>query len=76
MCFFKASSSVIVIDEIGKMEMFSRTFIDQVKSITSNTSITLLATIPIPKGKPIQMVEELRSHKNAYVFEVRQCFKS
>ncbi|XP_070180929.1 cancer-related nucleoside-triphosphatase homolog isoform X2 [Littorina saxatilis] len=69
-----ASSStappVIVVDEVGKMEMFSTTFVQMVRTLVSRGNTTVLATIPIPKGRPIPLVEELRSHKDAHVFEI------
>ena len=66
------SPPVIVIDEVGKMEMFSNTFAQMVRSLVSRGNTTILATIPIPKGRPIALVEELRSSKDAQVFEVRK----
>lgn len=63
---------MIVIDEVGKMEMFSNTFAQTVRSLVSRDNATILATIPIPKGRPIALVEELRSSKDAQVFEVRK----
>ncbi|KAL8600495.1 hypothetical protein ACOMHN_044960 [Nucella lapillus] len=64
------SVPVVVIDEIGKMEMFSSTFVQTVRSVVSRGSTTVLATIPIPKGRPIALVEELRSSKDARLFEI------
>ncbi|XP_076463499.1 cancer-related nucleoside-triphosphatase homolog [Babylonia areolata] len=61
---------VIVIDEVGKMEMFSTTFVQTVRSLVSRSDTTILATIPIPKGRPIALVEELRSKKDAQLFEI------
>lgn len=57
------------------MEMFSNTFAQTVRSLVSRGDITILATIPIPKGRPIALVEELRSSKDARVFEVRKGIK-
>ncbi|XP_013413792.1 cancer-related nucleoside-triphosphatase [Lingula anatina] len=61
---------VMVIDEIGKMEMFSQPFIQLVRSLFSNPQVTVFATIPIAKGKPIHLVEELRKRHDAKLFEV------
>jgi nucleoside-triphosphatase len=44
--------------------------VQTVRSLIANPHTTVLATIPIPKGRPIPFVEELRSHKEAQVFEV------
>lgn len=66
-----ADFPVIVIDEIGKMEMFSCTFVQTVRSLVSpHTSMTVLATIPVAKGRPIALVEELRCSKDAHLFEI------
>ena len=33
-------------------------------------NVTLVATIPVPKGRPIPFVEELRGGEHSLVFEV------
>lgn len=62
--------SVIVIDEIGKMELFSQSFIRTVKDILDKPGTTVLATIPIAKGRPIPFVEEVRNRKDSCLFTV------
>ncbi|KAL7641016.1 UNVERIFIED_CONTAM: hypothetical protein RMT77_008153 [Armadillidium vulgare] len=57
-------SSVIVIDEIGKMEMFSSKFVQKVREIISTSEHRMIVTIPISKGRLIPLVEEIRNHKN------------
>ncbi|KAG7999957.1 Cancer-related nucleoside-triphosphatase, partial [Nibea albiflora] len=47
---------VFVIDEIGKMELFSQSFIRSVRQTLDSSSCTILGTIPIPKGKPLGLV--------------------
>lgn len=66
----QSSSPVIVVDEVGKMELCSSVFVQTVRSLISNRRITILATIPVPKGRPIPLVEELRSSKDAHIFEI------
>lgn len=56
------SPHIMVLDEIGKMEMFSQGFVRGVRHVMSQPNLTLLTTIPIPKGKPIPLVEEIRNH--------------
>ncbi|ESO82982.1 hypothetical protein LOTGIDRAFT_223139 [Lottia gigantea] len=68
----KDEKCVIVIDEIGKMELFSQTFIQCVRSILDNDTTTVLATIPICKGKPIPFVEEIRHRQDSQVFTISQ----
>lgn len=64
------SGKVFVIDEIGKMELFSQSFIRAVRQTLDGSSCTVLGTIPIPKGKPLGLVEEVRSRRDVKVFTV------
>lgn len=64
------SRKVFVIDEIGKMELFSQSFIRAVRQTLDSPSCTVLGTIPIPKGKPLGLVEEVRSRRDVKVFTV------
>ncbi|KAM8851683.1 cancer-related nucleoside-triphosphatase isoform 1-T1 [Synchiropus picturatus] len=59
---------VFIIDEIGKMELFSQSFIRAVRNTLD--SCTVLGTIPVPKGKPLALVEEVRSRADVKVFTV------
>lgn len=61
---------VFVIDEIGKMELFSQSFIRSVRQTLDGSSFTILGTIPIPKGKPLGLVEEVRNRRDVKVFTV------
>ncbi|XP_020382469.2 cancer-related nucleoside-triphosphatase isoform X2 [Rhincodon typus] len=61
---------VYVIDEIGKMELFSEPFIQSVRQILDGPGGTILGTIPIPKGKPLELVEEIRSRKDVKIFNI------
>ncbi|XP_044865038.1 cancer-related nucleoside-triphosphatase isoform X2 [Mauremys mutica] len=61
---------VHVIDEVGKMELFSQSFIQAVRQTLTASGTTILGTIPIPKGKPLGLVEEIRSRKDIKVFNV------
>ena len=64
------SRKVFVIDEIGKMELFSQPFIRAVRQTLDSSSCTVLGTIPIPKGKPLGLVEEVRSRRDVKIFTV------
>lgn len=64
------SKKVFVIDEIGKMELFSQSFIRSVRQTLDSSSCAVLGTIPIPKGKPLGLVEEVRSRHDVKVFTV------
>lgn len=61
---------VCVIDEIGKMELFSQSFIQSVSQVLSSSRVVMLGTIPVPKGKPLGLVEEIRNQKEVKVFNV------
>lgn len=59
-----------VIDEIGKMELFSQPFIQAVRQTLSSPGTVVLGTIPVPKGKPLALVEEIRKRPDVKVFSV------
>ncbi|KAI5937480.1 cancer-related nucleoside-triphosphatase isoform X1 [Manis javanica] len=61
---------VCVIDEIGKMELFSQPFIQAVHQTLATPGTVVLGTIPIPKGKPLAFVEEIRHRNDVKVFNV------
>ncbi|XP_009889465.1 PREDICTED: cancer-related nucleoside-triphosphatase [Charadrius vociferus] len=65
-----AEKKVCVIDEIGKMELFSQAFIQAVRQTLTGSGTVVLGTIPVPKGKPLDLVEEIRSRKDVKVFNV------
>ena len=66
------SQQMIIIDEIGKMELFSKKFIAEVRRVFDSPQIVILATIPVPKGKPLQLVEELRGRQDCEVVTVSE----
>ncbi|XP_068236164.1 cancer-related nucleoside-triphosphatase [Palaemon carinicauda] len=59
-----SNGHVLILDEIGKMEMFSQKFVSGVRQVMGQSFSTVLATIPIPKGRPIPLVEEIRNRKD------------
>lgn len=64
------SQTLFVIDEVGKMELFSRTFVDSVRSIFRSPANVVMATIPIARQKSHWLLEELRKRKDCKLFEV------
>ncbi|XP_071524354.1 cancer-related nucleoside-triphosphatase homolog isoform X2 [Panulirus ornatus] len=64
------SPHILVLDEIGKMEMFSQGFVCGVRQIMSQPNSTLLITVPVPKGKPMPLVEEIRNHPDILLVNV------
>lgn len=63
---------VCIIDEIGKMELFSQPFIQAVRQTLSSPGMIVLGTIPVPKGKPLALVEEIRNRRDVKVFNVSE----
>ncbi|KAM5163505.1 cancer-related nucleoside-triphosphatase isoform 1-T1 [Mantella aurantiaca] len=61
---------VCVIDEIGKMEHFSHKFISVVYEILDSANVIVFGTIPVPKGKPLPLVEEIRLRQDVKVFNI------
>ncbi|XP_030053991.1 cancer-related nucleoside-triphosphatase [Microcaecilia unicolor] len=63
-------AKVCVIDEVGKMELFSQAFIQVVRRTLDGSGTVVLGTIPMPKGKPLGLVEEIRNRRDVKVFTV------
>jgi len=57
---------IIVMDEIGKMELFSREFREMVRKVFSH-DVSVLATVPVSR---IPLVEEIKRRKDIKLFEV------
>uniref|UniRef100_A0A8D0HFK7 Cancer-related nucleoside-triphosphatase n=1 Tax=Sphenodon punctatus TaxID=8508 RepID=A0A8D0HFK7_SPHPU len=55
---------VCIIDETGKMELFSQSFIRAVRQTLAGSGTMILGNTPVPKGKPLGLVEEIRSRKD------------
>ena len=67
----EVQKNLIVVDEIGKMELFSKDFVDAVKGLFQHPDVVVLATIPIARQKSHWLVEELRHRHDCQLFEVR-----
>ncbi|XP_040206618.1 cancer-related nucleoside-triphosphatase [Rana temporaria] len=65
-----AQKSICVIDEIGKMELFSHKFISAVHKVLDSANAVVFGTIPVPKGKPLPLVEEIRHRQAVKVFNI------
>ena len=63
------TSQLLVIDEIGKMELFSGQFSQAVQRVF-DSNVTVIATIPVLRNKPIPLVQGLRERSNVKLFEV------
>jgi len=62
---------VIVVDEVGKMELFSKTFEQVVRNLMSCSNVTLLVTIPEKRRIPVEFADEIRRSPTVHLFEVR-----
>ena len=65
---------LVVIDEIGKMELFSQEFVQLVRTTFEQKHCIVLATIPVAKGRPIALLEDLRQRQDCQLFEVLYMF--
>lgn len=52
------------------MELFSQPFIRAVRQVLATPGAVVLGTIPAPRGKPLALVEEIRSRSDVTVFTV------
>jgi nucleoside-triphosphatase len=60
---------IVVIDEIGKMEMCSRRFVGVIHKLFLITGKTIIATIPISSSIPL--INEIKSQKDVKLFDTR-----
>ncbi|CAN6302438.1 unnamed protein product [Urochloa humidicola] len=64
----KEETNLFIIDEVGKMELFSSAFFPAVMRVIGS-NVPVLATIPIPRnGRDIPGVARLRNHPGAAIF--------
>lgn len=64
------STDILVLDEIGKMELLSGKFKAAVETTFKKSEVRILASIPVPKGVPINLVESLRTNPECCVIMV------
>lgn len=64
----REDTSLFIIDEVGKMEMFSSSFFPAVLRILES-NVPVLASIPLPRfGRDIPGVARLRNHPGATIY--------
>ncbi|CAN7992367.1 unnamed protein product [Ixodes hexagonus] len=63
---------VVVLDEVGKMELFSERFQQRVQQLISSPDRCILVTVPVAGGRPLPLVERIRVHQSATVIEVNR----
>lgn len=65
------SPSLLVIDEIGKMELFSRKFEKEVRDLFDQPGVVVLGTVPLQsRHRSCSLVDQLMSRKDVRLFEV------
>ena len=66
----KGGNTVVIVDEVGKMELFSQSFVNSVRELLSSSQATVLATVPVTKQRPIPFVDELKKREDVQLIEV------
>ena len=66
--------SILIIDEIGKMELFSKPFTAHVRRLFDQHPGRILATIPVARGKPLPLVDEIRKRVDVSIITVSLIF--
>lgn len=67
----KRTPVLMVIDEIGKMELFSHKFESEVRLLFDQPDVVILATVPVQsKHKSLLLVDQLISRKDVNLYEV------
>jgi len=61
--------SLLIIDEIGKMELFSKKFEVAIRNfLKTDNNLKILATVPLKAN--INLIDQLKNHKNARLFHI------
>ncbi|XP_041420470.1 cancer-related nucleoside-triphosphatase-like isoform X1 [Xenopus laevis] len=66
----KKHKTICIIDEIGKMELFSQSFIHAVQKTLDCDTAFIFGTIPVAKGKPLLLVEEIKNRADVRIFNI------
>ena len=45
----EGANRVTIVDEVGKMELFSQSFVNSVRELFSSSQATVSATVPVSK---------------------------
>lgn len=66
----KGEDTLVIVDEVGKMELFSQNFVKSVQELFSSSNVRVLATVPVTKQHPIPFVDELKKREDVTLIEV------
>jgi nucleoside-triphosphatase len=65
------STKLVVIDEVGKMELFSAAFYPAVQAVLDDAHLLVLGSVPVPRyGRSIPQVEALKARPDVQVISV------
>lgn len=64
----------MLLDEIGKMEMFSRSFCAAVRKVFDQEDVIVLATVPVTRGRDPPLLDEIKNRSDCMLQEVRELF--
>ncbi|XP_031548973.1 cancer-related nucleoside-triphosphatase homolog [Actinia tenebrosa] len=67
---------IVIVDEIGKMELFSKPFAQAVQNLFESPKTCILATVPVARQHPIQLVEQLKGRPDVTLIEVTRANRS
>ena len=67
---------MVIVDEVGKMELFSQKFVNSVGELLSSSQATVLATVPVTKQRPILFVDEMKKREDVTLIEVSISYSS
>ena len=62
-----STDKIAIVDEIGKMELFSSKFKTAIEAIL-NTNVIIIATVPLKSGN--NLVNKIKNNKNSMLIEV------
>uniref|UniRef100_UPI00358F8C33 cancer-related nucleoside-triphosphatase isoform X2 n=1 Tax=Myxine glutinosa TaxID=7769 RepID=UPI00358F8C33 len=65
-----SSNDTYVVDEIGKMELFSQAFRSAVGQLLDRPGTTVLGTLPAPRSRSPEFVEKVRNRQDVKVFTI------
>ncbi|KAJ8393233.1 hypothetical protein AAFF_G00063050 [Aldrovandia affinis] len=71
--------AVFVIDEIGKMELFSQPFVRAVRQALDCSACSILGTIPVPKGSDVKVFTVTKDNRDIILQDImaalQECIK-
>lgn len=68
-CDLSNGQTVLVIDEIGKMELLSKRFESSIKNLLK-TSEAFKVIATVPQKSPSSLIDQLKNHPNTQLFNI------